>query len=105
MSEEDYGQRSDAEPIGCSAESNQPHVIPLGADNFGSQIAGFGSPVIVAKLQIAAKDLRAHDEVVRSGFKLRCNPAEPAVSQASSVEVLGGRRASPRSQGEPKPAI
>src|ERR1700692_1277083 len=42
-------QRSDPEPIGCSAESNQPHVIPLGADNSCSQIAGFWSPVIAAK--------------------------------------------------------
>src|ERR1700680_1908300 len=37
-------QRSDPEPIGGSAESNQPHVIPLGADNSGYQIVGFWSP-------------------------------------------------------------
>src|ERR1700732_4242454 len=42
-------QRSDPEPIGCSAESNQPHVIPFGADNSGSQIAVFWSAVIAAK--------------------------------------------------------
>src|SRR5713226_3792348 len=35
-------QRSDPEPIGCSAESNQPHVLPLGPDNSRSQIAGSG---------------------------------------------------------------
>ena len=33
-------QRSGAEPIGCTAESNQPYVLPLGADDTGSQIAG-----------------------------------------------------------------
>jgi hypothetical protein len=31
-------QRSDPEPTGCSPESNQPHVLALGADNFGYQI-------------------------------------------------------------------
>src|SRR5260370_32316601 len=41
-------QRSDPEPIGCSAESNQPHVIPLGADNSCYKIAGFWSPVIAS---------------------------------------------------------
>src|SRR6266852_1203686 len=33
-------QRSGPEPIGCTAESNQPYVLPLGADDTGSQIAG-----------------------------------------------------------------
>src|ERR1700677_1209243 len=32
------GQRSDPEPIGRLAESNQPHVLPLGPDNSGSEI-------------------------------------------------------------------
>src|SRR5882762_8574865 len=33
-------QRSGPEPIGCTAESNQPYVLPLGADDTGSQITG-----------------------------------------------------------------
>ena len=33
-------QRSGPEPIGYTAESNQPYVLPLGADDTGSQIAG-----------------------------------------------------------------
>src|SRR6266853_3287102 len=33
-------QRSGPEPIGSTAESNQPYVLPLGADDTGSQITG-----------------------------------------------------------------
>jgi hypothetical protein len=36
VSEEDYAKDPDPEPTGGSAESNQPHVLPLGADNSGS---------------------------------------------------------------------
>src|SRR6266446_5741066 len=32
--------RSGPEPIGSTAESNQPYVLPLGADDTGSQITG-----------------------------------------------------------------
>jgi hypothetical protein len=32
--------RSGPEPIGCTAESNQPYVLPLGAGDTRSQIAG-----------------------------------------------------------------
>src|SRR5260370_37508441 len=33
-------QRSGPEPIGCTAESNQPHALPPRTDDSGSPIAG-----------------------------------------------------------------
>src|SRR5258708_11331299 len=59
-------QRSDPEPIGCSAESNQPPVIPLGADNSRSQIAVFWSAVIAAKC--ASSKLGHHAPWLIAGF-------------------------------------
>ena len=46
-------QRSGPEPIGCTAESNQPYVLPLGADDTGSQIAVPDSKAVRDQLVVA----------------------------------------------------
>src|SRR5258708_18844694 len=93
--------RSGPEPIGSTAESNQPYVLPLGADDTGSQITGPDTgrslpPVMRAFCVLRARLPKDKHTVTATGVVTYC----ALLSHLAGPRLIG-RGAFARDRGDP----